>query len=139
MKAAFGIATSRKENIALLIWTAVVVAIFLFAVFSAVFLDEWSLLISASLNMVTLFCLFLQRATAFIRITDHDRLMIGNFQIEIQSINRIEFIDENTLRVHYIFQEQPRKSSKVRLKENEKNSFLDILHRINPHIEIHYI
>ncbi|MDR2969055.1 MAG: hypothetical protein LBV32_05560 [Tannerellaceae bacterium] len=135
MKAAFGTVITGKEKVAIFIWLATLLAYFIYAVIS----KNQSALFVSLVNLIMPFIILRQRNSKFIQITDHDRLLLGASQIEIKSINRIELVDEktHTLRVHYTFQEQPRKSSKIMLKEDDRESFLDILRQINPHVEIH--
>ncbi|WP_277466494.1 hypothetical protein [Parabacteroides sp. PF5-6] len=93
-------------------------------------------MISFSLNLVVLYFILRRSNTRHIQITDNNRLMLGAHQFEIQAIDRISFYDNYTFQVYYTFGGEARTSPKIRLKERDKEDFLNTLIAINPNIQI---
>lgn len=132
MKAAYGIDYSKKWKTALCVFLVLYFAALIYLIIR----QEWGPVISFSLNLVVFYFILRRSTTRHIQITDNNRLMLGAHQFEIQTIDRISFYDPYTFRVYYTFGGEPRISPKIRLKEKDKEDFLNTLTAINPHIQI---
>lgn len=132
MKAAYGIDYSKNGKTALCLFLVLYFAALIYLIVR----QEWGPVISFSLNLVVFYFILRRSNTRHIQITNNDRLMLGVHQVEIKAIDRIEFYDSCAFRIYYTFDGEPRISSKIQLKEKDKEDFLNTLTAINPDIQI---
>lgn len=133
MKAAYGVEQSKGWKIGICAILIVYVVILIYGLTQ----KEWAtVVIPFLLNLILFYFMLRREATRHIQITENDRLMLGTHQMEIKTINQIEFYDSCSFRAYYTLGGEARTSPKIRLKGADKEDFLATLTTINPNIQI---